>query len=194
MAVAQQADTEALEPGAYERLAFEAADTDGDGRAVAAKGATPLLLFSAGSTATKRVSDPEELGPHDPERFAQVAPTAMALSFSECQANHKIPRLKPATTTMTWRAVLRRDGRICVRRSEQQRPACGTWRGQDASPCRSVSLLRRSPAAQALAERPPRIGAPWAGAAAGAGAGRLLFGNNATGMLIGGRRAALPAT
>jgi EF hand len=89
-AVAQQADT-ALEPGAYERLAFEAADTDGDGRVSEGELARDAAAaFSGLDRDGSGTLTPEELGPHDPERFAQVdADGDGALSFSEVM-NHKI--------------------------------------------------------------------------------------------------------
>ena len=89
-AMAQQADA-GLAPGVYERFAFEAADTDGDG--VVSEGELArdaAAAFSGLDRDGSRTLTPEELGPHDSAMFARVdANGDGALSFSEIM-NHKI--------------------------------------------------------------------------------------------------------
>jgi Ca2+-binding EF-hand superfamily protein len=89
-AVAQQADA-ALEPGFYERFAFEAADTDGDGLVSEAELARDAAAgFSGLDRDGSGTLTPEELGPHDPVMFARVdANGDGVLSFSEIM-DHKI--------------------------------------------------------------------------------------------------------
>ena len=83
-AAAQNAD-ENLAPGFYERLAFEAADTDGDGLVSEAELARDAAAgFSGLDQDGSETLTPEELGPHDPAMFARVdANDDGALSFSE---------------------------------------------------------------------------------------------------------------
>lgn len=87
---AQQADP-ALDPRAYERFAFEAADTDGDGLVSEGELARDAAAgFSGLDRDGSGTLTPDELGPHDPERFARVdADGDGALSFSEVM-NHKM--------------------------------------------------------------------------------------------------------
>lgn len=76
-------------PGAYERLAFDAADTDGDGVVSegelardAAAGFSSLDRDRGGTLA------PGELGPHDPAQFKRVdANGDGALTFAEVMRN-----------------------------------------------------------------------------------------------------------
>jgi Ca2+-binding EF-hand superfamily protein len=56
-----------------ERIAFEAADTDGDGRVSEAELARDAAAgFSGLDRDRSRTLTPEELGPHDPAKFARV--------------------------------------------------------------------------------------------------------------------------
>lgn len=84
IAVAQQADGGA-EPGFYERLAFDAADTDGDGLVSEAELARDAAAgFSGLDMDRSETLTQEELGPHDPAMFARVdANGDGVLSFSE---------------------------------------------------------------------------------------------------------------
>jgi hypothetical protein len=83
-AAAQPADLSA-EPGFYERLAFDAADTDGDGLVSEAELARDAAAgFSGLDRDRSETLTPEELGPHDPAMFARVdANGDGVLSFSE---------------------------------------------------------------------------------------------------------------
>ena len=57
----------------YEHIAFDAADTDGDGRVGEAELARDAAAgFSGLDKDRNRVLTPDELGPHDPARFARV--------------------------------------------------------------------------------------------------------------------------
>jgi Ca2+-binding EF-hand superfamily protein len=87
-AVAQQADAGA-EPGAYERFAFDAADTDGDGFVSEAELARDAAAgFSGLDVDRSEMLTPDELGPHDPDRFSRIdADGDGALSFSEVMTN-----------------------------------------------------------------------------------------------------------
>jgi Ca2+-binding EF-hand superfamily protein len=93
-AVAQQADA-GLEPGLYERFAFDAADTDGDGLVSEAELARDAAAgFSGLDSDGSGTLTPEELGPHEPERFERVdADGDGALSFSEVMT-HKTRALE----------------------------------------------------------------------------------------------------
>jgi len=84
MAVAQQADGD-MAPGFYERLAFEAADTDGDGFVSEAELARDAAAgFSGLDQDRSETLTPQELGPHDPAMFARVDRDGdRALTFSE---------------------------------------------------------------------------------------------------------------
>jgi Ca2+-binding EF-hand superfamily protein len=83
-ALAQQA-TGDLEPGSYERLAFDVADTDGDGLVSEAEFARDAAAgFSGLDVDRSETLTPEELGLHDPAMFARVdANGDGVLSFSE---------------------------------------------------------------------------------------------------------------
>ena len=83
-AVAQEADGD-MAPGFYERLAFEAADTDGDGFVSEAELARDAAGgFSGLDQDRSETLTPQELGPHDPARFARVDRNGDgALTFSE---------------------------------------------------------------------------------------------------------------
>jgi Ca2+-binding EF-hand superfamily protein len=87
-AAAQNAD-ENLAPGFYERLAFEAADTDGDGLVSEAELARDAAAgFSGLDQDGSETLTPDELGPHDPAMFARVdANGDGVLSFSEVMIN-----------------------------------------------------------------------------------------------------------
>jgi EF-hand domain pair/EF hand len=84
MAVAQEADG-AMTPGFYERLAFEAADTDGDGFVNEAELARDAAAgFSGLDQDRSETLTPQELGPHDPALFARVDRNGDgALTFNE---------------------------------------------------------------------------------------------------------------
>jgi EF hand len=83
-ATAQTADPD-LAPGFYERFAFDAADTDGDGFVSEAELARDAAAgFSGLDIDRSETLTPEELGPHDRARFSRVdANGDGALSFSE---------------------------------------------------------------------------------------------------------------
>jgi Ca2+-binding EF-hand superfamily protein len=83
-AAAQQDENE-LTPGFYERLAFDAADTDGDGLVSEAELARDAAAgFSGLDVDRSGTLTPEELGPHDPAMFARVdADGDGVLTFSE---------------------------------------------------------------------------------------------------------------
>lgn len=85
---AQEGDA-GLEPGVYERLAFDAADTDGDGFVSEAELARDAAAgFSGLDTDRSETLTPEELGPHDPALFAQVDRDGDGvLTFSEVMIN-----------------------------------------------------------------------------------------------------------
>jgi Ca2+-binding EF-hand superfamily protein len=87
-AVAQQADGGA-EPGAYERFAFDAADTDGDGLVSEAELARDAAAgFSGLDQDRSETLTPEELGPHDPAMFSRIDTNGDGvLSFSEVMTN-----------------------------------------------------------------------------------------------------------
>lgn len=84
MAVAQEAGGDMM-PGFYERLAFEAADTDGDGFVNEAELARDAAAgFSGLDQDRSETLTPQELGPHDPALFARVdRDRDGALTFSE---------------------------------------------------------------------------------------------------------------
>lgn len=88
MAVAQQADPN-IPPGVYERLAFDAADTDGDGFVSEAELARDAAAgFSGLDRDRSETLTPEELGPHDPALFSRVdANGDGVLTFSEVMIN-----------------------------------------------------------------------------------------------------------
>jgi Ca2+-binding EF-hand superfamily protein len=90
IALAQQTTAD-LTPGFSERLAFDAADTDGDGLVSEAELARDAAAgFSGLDVDRSGTLTPEELGPHDPGMFARVdANGDGVLSFSEVMA-HKI--------------------------------------------------------------------------------------------------------
>ena len=95
-AVAQQADGD-TEPGAYERFAFDAADTDGDGFVSEAEMARDAAAgFSGLDNDGSGTLTPDELGPHDPARFARVDTDGDgALTFMEVMA-HKTQAFEAA--------------------------------------------------------------------------------------------------
>jgi Ca2+-binding EF-hand superfamily protein len=84
IALAQPA-TGDLTPGFYERLAFDAADTDGDDLVSEAEFARDAAAgFSGLDVDRSGTLTPEELGPHDPAMFARVdADGDGVLTFSE---------------------------------------------------------------------------------------------------------------
>ena len=88
--LAQQA-TGGAAPGSYERFAFDAADTDGDGLVSEAEFARDAAAgFSGLDVDRSGTLTPEELGPHDPAMFARAdADGDGVLSFSEIM-DHKI--------------------------------------------------------------------------------------------------------
>ena len=83
-AVAQEADGD-RPPGFYERLAFEAADTDGDSFVSEAELARDAAAgFSGLDEDRSGTLTPQELGPHDPAMFARVDRNGDGvLTFSE---------------------------------------------------------------------------------------------------------------
>jgi hypothetical protein len=85
---AQPADPNAA-PGVYERLAFDAADTDGDGLISEAELARDAAAgFSGLDTDRSEMLTPDELGPHDPAMFSRVDRDGDGvLSFSEVMIN-----------------------------------------------------------------------------------------------------------
>jgi Ca2+-binding EF-hand superfamily protein len=89
-ALAQQA-TGDVAPGFNERLAFDVADTDGDGLVSEAELARDAAAgFSGLDVDRSGTLTPEELGPHDPAMFARVdADGDGVLTFSEVM-NHKM--------------------------------------------------------------------------------------------------------
>jgi len=71
-AVAQQNDAGA-EPGFYERLTFDAADTDGDGLISEGELARDAAAGFSGLDADRSETlTPQELGPHDPSMFSRI--------------------------------------------------------------------------------------------------------------------------
>jgi hypothetical protein len=86
-AVAQQADSAA--PGFYERLAFDAADTDGDGLVSEAELARDAAAgFSGLDQDRSETLTPQELGPHDPAMFSRIDTDGDGvLTFSEVMTN-----------------------------------------------------------------------------------------------------------
>lgn len=95
-AAAQQGEGE-MTPGVYERLAFDAADTDGDGLVSEAELARDAAAgFSGLDRDRSGTLTPEELGPHDPALFERVdANGDGVLSFSEVMM-HKTEGLAQA--------------------------------------------------------------------------------------------------
>lgn len=87
-ATAQQADDSAAS-GFYERLAFDAADTDGDGFVNEAELARDAAVgFSGLDGDHSDTLTPEELEPHDPAKFARVDRNGDGvLTFSEVMVN-----------------------------------------------------------------------------------------------------------
>jgi Ca2+-binding EF-hand superfamily protein len=87
-AAAQEADA-GLAPGVYERLAFDAADTDADGFVSEAELARDAAAgFSGLDEDRSRTLTPEELGQHDPALFGRVDRDGDgALTFSEVMTN-----------------------------------------------------------------------------------------------------------
>jgi Ca2+-binding EF-hand superfamily protein len=90
-AVAQQDDSaEAVAcPCSYERIAFEAADTNDDGLVSEAEFARDAATgFSTLDKDGSLTLTPEELGPHDPAKFSRLDANGNgALTFSEVMAN-----------------------------------------------------------------------------------------------------------
>ena len=88
MAVAQEANGGAA-PDVYERLAFDAADTDGDGFVSEAELARDAAAgFSGLDSDRSETLTPEELGPHDPALFSRVdANGDGVLTFQEVMIN-----------------------------------------------------------------------------------------------------------
>jgi Ca2+-binding EF-hand superfamily protein len=86
--VAQPAD-DAMAPGFYERFAFEAADTDGDGFVSEAELARDAAAgFSGLDTDRSETLTADELGPHDPALFSRVdANGDGVLTFQEVMIN-----------------------------------------------------------------------------------------------------------
>ena len=76
-------------PGAYERFAFEAADTDGDGFVSEAELARDAAAgFSGLDRDRSETLTPDELGPHDPALFARVDRDGDGvLTFNEVMTN-----------------------------------------------------------------------------------------------------------
>jgi hypothetical protein len=87
-AVAQQNDAGA-EPGFYERVAFDAADTDGDGLISEGELARDAAAGFSGLDADRSETlTPQELGPHDPSMFSRIdANGDGVLTFSEVMTN-----------------------------------------------------------------------------------------------------------
>jgi EF hand len=87
-AAGQQAD-DSMAPGFYERFAFDAADTDGDGFVSEAELARDAAAgFSGLDVDRSETLAPDELGPHDPAQFGKVdANGDGALTFSEVMAH-----------------------------------------------------------------------------------------------------------
>ena len=88
-AVAQQAVGAAATASGPERLAFDVADTDGDGLVSEAELARDAAVgFATLDRDGSMTLTPAELGPHDPARFAGVdANRDGALTFSEVMVN-----------------------------------------------------------------------------------------------------------
>jgi Ca2+-binding EF-hand superfamily protein len=86
--VAQQGDAGA-EPGFYERVAFDAADTDGDGLVSLAELARDAAAgFSGLDTDRSETLTPGELGAHDPAMFSRIdADGDGVLTFPEVMTN-----------------------------------------------------------------------------------------------------------
>jgi hypothetical protein len=87
-AEAQQADPN-IPPGIAERLAFDAADTNGDGFVSEAELARDAAAgFSGLDKDRSGTLTPEELGPHDPALFARVDRNGDGvLTFTEVMTN-----------------------------------------------------------------------------------------------------------
>jgi EF hand len=87
-AVAQQSE-DPLAPGVYERFAFDAADTDGDGFVSEAELARDAAAgFSGLDVDRSGTLTPDELGPHDPALFSRVDRDGDgALTFDEVMRN-----------------------------------------------------------------------------------------------------------
>jgi Ca2+-binding EF-hand superfamily protein len=80
---------DSMAPGFYERFAFDAADTDGDGFISEAEFARDAAAgFSGLDKDRSETLTPEELGPHDPALFSRVdANGDGVLSFQEVMIN-----------------------------------------------------------------------------------------------------------
>ena len=85
--------------GAYERFAFDAADTDGDGFVSEGELARDAAAgFSGLDVDRSETLTPEELGPHDPARFARVDRDGDGvLTFNEVMT-HKIQGFEDGDT------------------------------------------------------------------------------------------------
>ncbi len=98
---------------AFQKVAFDAADTDGDGLVSEAEFVRDAAAAFAGLDENRdRKLSPAELGPHDPAQFKKVDANGNgSLTFKEVMT-FKMKAFKAGDETRRRQALVRRNGRV----------------------------------------------------------------------------------